>query len=191
MVDRAHARLLFDLHNHDCTNVVVYVKLALMEEDLVHALGIGQLAFFVGRRLNEIVLERLRAAGHQGVRMSHGYLIQHLVEGDRSVTELARRMGVTQQAASKAVADLAALGYVEGAPNDDARVRIVRLSARGRSMLDETRRIRKSTEAALLRGVPESARRHARHVLVAMLERLGEADTVRGRRVRENDGHAT
>jgi DNA-binding MarR family transcriptional regulator len=171
--------------------MVVYVKLALMEEDLIRALGIGQLAFFVGRRLNEIVLGKLRAAGHEGVRMSHGYVIQHLVDGDRSVTELARRMGVTQQAASKAVADLAALGYVEGAPSEDARVRIVRLSARGRGMLDETRKIRKSTEAAALRGVPESARRHARRVLAVMLERLGEADVVRGRLVREDDGRAT
>jgi len=161
--------------------------MGFVASDLVEALGIGQLAFFVGRRLNEIVLAKLRAAGHEGLRMSHGYLIQHLVEGDRSVTELARRMGVTQQAASKAVAELAALGYVESAPSDDARVRIVRLSARGRSMLELTRKIRKSTEASLLRGVRVSTRHRARLVLITMLERLGAGDTVRARHVREGD----
>src|SRR5262249_1118418 len=98
---------------------------------------------------------------------------------------------VTQQAASKAVAELSALGYVEGARSDDARVRIVRLSARGRSMLDLTRKIRKSTEASLLRGVPASTRGRARVVLVTMPERLREGDTVRARRVREDDAEST
>src|SRR5262245_13866240 len=76
-------------------------------------LDLAHLAFFLGLRVNELVLERGRKAGYRGLRESHGFVIQHLIDGDRSITELGRRMEVSQQAASKAVAELVTLGYVE------------------------------------------------------------------------------
>lgn len=135
--------------------------------------------------MNEEVLRRLHAAGFDGIRSSHGYLIQHVVQTDRSVTELAERMGVTQQAASKVVAELTELGYLELAPSDDARVRRVRLSRRGRSMLDTTRHIRSTLERTLLRGATPAAIRRAKTLLATALERLGGAEAVRTRRVRQ------
>ena len=72
-------------------------------------------ALFAGLALNERVTERLHADGFEDVRFSHGFVFQHLVPGPLAVGELARRMGVSQQAASKAAAELERLGYVERA----------------------------------------------------------------------------
>lgn len=157
------------------------------------ALDLGYLALFVGQRVNELVLERLHEAGYGGVRTSHGYVVQHLVdEGPasgwpaRSVTELAALLGVTQQAASKVVSELARLCYLEDAPADDRRVRRVRLSRRGRAMVAKARELRADVEASGLGGLPPASVGKARAVLVSMLERLGGADAVKGRRVRES-----
>ena len=77
-------------------------------------------ALFAGLALNERVTEQLHAAGFDDVRFSHGFVFQHLVPGPLAVGELARRMDVSQQAASKAAAELERLGYLERAP-DPAR----------------------------------------------------------------------
>ena len=79
------------------------------EVDAPH-LDLGYLAFFLGLRVNQLVLEQMHAAGFDNVRESHGYVIQRLIEEERTITELARRMEVTQQAASKFVAELVVLG---------------------------------------------------------------------------------
>ena len=91
-------------------------------------------ALFAGLALNERVTERLHAAGFADVRFSHGFVFQHLVPGPLPVGALARRMGVSQQAASKAAGELERLGYVvRVADTDDARVRQLALSERGRA----------------------------------------------------------
>ncbi len=91
-------------------------------------------ALFAGLALNEQVTARLHAAGFDDVRFSHGFVFQHLVPGPLPVGELARRMEVSQQAASKAAAELERLGYLERTPDPaDARVRRLGLSARGRA----------------------------------------------------------
>ena len=75
---------------------------------------LGYLAFFLGQRVNELVVGRLMRAGFKQSRESHGYVVQHLIERDRSISELARRMGVTQQAASKiTAAEMIRLGILE------------------------------------------------------------------------------
>jgi DNA-binding MarR family transcriptional regulator len=147
-------------------------------------LDVGQLAFFVGQGMNDVVLRRLHASGFVGIRQSHGYVVQHLIGGDRSVTELAELLGLTQQAASKAVGELAELGYVEVVAGRDARVRRVRLSARGRSMLESTRKLRRAVERRLLRKASQQTVARARILLIRMLTLLGGADAVRRRRVR-------
>src|SRR4051794_5331833 len=95
---------------------------SLIEPDLV--LG----ALFVGTELNDEMLARLAAAGHPRLRFPHRVLFQHLLAGERSIGELATALGVTQQAVSKTVSELEALGYLERRPGQDARVRLVALT---------------------------------------------------------------
>src|SRR5215467_10952268 len=115
-------------------------------------LDIAYLGFFLGLRVNELVLEKGLAAGFRGMRESHGYLVQHLIESERSITELAQRMNVSQQAVSKSIAELVKHGVVESLPATDRRARRVRLSTRGWNAVRFTRRARQTIEARLQRA---------------------------------------
>ena len=147
------------------------------------ALDLGYLALFAGMQCNARVLQALHRAGHAGLRESHGYLIQHLLAGPRTASDLARRMGVSQQAGAKAVAELSALGYLEDAAAADGRSRRVRLSRRGRRMIQSTRRLRADLLEQALAGLPVREVEAARRVLAHCLERLGGMPAVRGRRI--------
>jgi DNA-binding MarR family transcriptional regulator len=141
-------------------------------------------ALFAGLALNEQVAERLRAAGFEDVRFSHGFVFQHLVPGPLPVGELARRMGVSQQAASKAAAELERLGYVERAPDPaDARVRRLALSARGRDAVAAGRVARAEVAEALGAALGRERTTALRAALLDALEAAGGLDAVRARRV--------
>ncbi|RKH51306.1 ArsR family transcriptional regulator [Corallococcus sp. AB049A] len=151
----------------------------------LEALDLGHLALFVGMRVNALVLEQVHAAGFPGLRQGHGYVVQHLLEAPRTISELAELLGVTQQAASKTVAELRELGIVEPAPSDDARTRRIRLSERGHAAVDTTRDLRAELETRFRRAQGARVIDETRRVLAAVLESLGGAETVRRRRVRE------
>jgi DNA-binding MarR family transcriptional regulator len=147
-------------------------------------LDIAYLGFFLGLRVNELVLEKGAAAGFRGMRESHGYVVQHLIESERSITELARRMNVTQQAASKSIAELVRYGVVESREATDRRARRIRLSKRGWAAVRVSRRARHSIEARLQRTVGRRSYDDAKATLIACLDALGGMSRVRARRVR-------
>ncbi|WP_257461240.1 MarR family transcriptional regulator [Archangium lipolyticum] len=147
-------------------------------------LDLGHLALFVGMRVNDLVLEELHAAGFTGLRQAHGYVFQHLLGGARSIGELAGLLEVTQQAASKTVAELEKLGYVEEAGSDDARVRRVRLSVRGQASVERSRSARAELEKRFESLQGRRALEDTRKLLGEVLESLGGAEAVRTRRIR-------
>lgn len=150
----------------------------------IASLDLGYLAQFVGQRINQLVLEKLAAEGYGDLRMSHGYVFQHLLAGPRTITDLAARLGVSQQAASKVVAELLELGYVNAAPAPDRRARAISLSERGRASVALVRKARARLEQRLSakHGVAFS---RSRGLLAEVLEGLGGAAEVRTRSVRE------
>jgi DNA-binding MarR family transcriptional regulator len=150
---------------------------------LMPRLDLGYLALFLGLRVNQLIMERMRAAGFQQIRESHGYLIQHLIESDRTITELARRMEITQQATSKAVAELVTLGLLELIVGSDRREKIVRLSNHGRTLVRLGRRARRAIERRLIRIAGREEYEQAKWVLTACLDALGGTERVRSRRV--------
>src|SRR5262245_44582702 len=99
------------------------------------ALDLLQLGLFAGMAANQTLRERLAARGVRGVRDSHGFIIQHLLRGPHSASELAELLGISQQAVSKSLAELARWKLVQPAPSADRRVRKLRLSARGRAVV--------------------------------------------------------
>lgn len=147
-------------------------------------LPLTYLAQFVGMAASDRVLEALRERGYADVRPSHGYVIQHLVGGPRGITELAKLLGISQQAVSKSVAELAAGCYVTDVPSDDARVRRIALTARGRDCVAATRAARAELERELCTVL--GPRRHARvrDALQRLVEHLGLAEAIRLRRIR-------
>jgi DNA-binding MarR family transcriptional regulator len=141
-------------------------------------------ALFAGLALNERVTERLHAAGFADVRFSHGFVFQHLVPGPLPVGALARRMGVSQQAASKAAGELERLGYVERvADPEDARVRRLALSERGRAAVAAGREAREAVADELAEALGSRRAATLRRALLDALAAAGGLDAVRTRRV--------
>jgi DNA-binding MarR family transcriptional regulator len=147
-------------------------------------LDLGYLGLFLGLRINEIVRERGAASGFPEMRDSHGYVIQHLIESERTITELARRTEVSQQAISKTVAELVRLGIVESMPAADRRARRIRLSTRGWKAVTFTRAVRRRLEERLRREVGPAEYRRAKDVLLNGLRVLGGMQRIRTRRIR-------
>jgi len=84
-------------------------------------------------QLVEGVPAGLAERGFPDVRPGHGFAFSRIGAGDATVLELADHLGVTKQAASQLVEQLVHRGYVTRTVNPrDARVRLLRLSSRGR-----------------------------------------------------------
>lgn len=128
---------------------------------------------------------RLAADGMGDLRFNDGVVIQHVVAGPLSITELAERMGVTQQAASKAAADLERRNLLTRRPSPtDARAKLLRLTDRGSAAVEGTRVRRAELEAELVREFGAERVGAARELLAAILARFDAEDAVRNRRVR-------
>jgi DNA-binding MarR family transcriptional regulator len=151
-------------------------------DDLLDFAVVAQLA---GLTLTDRTLERLHARGHTLLRVSHGYLFQHLIDGPVTVGELAQRLGVTQQAVSKTAAELSAAGYVQRMPDaTDGRVRRVALTDRGRDAVRDTREVRAELVGELAEKLGADRVESARRILLAALDIAGGTTAVRHRRVR-------
>jgi len=97
-----------------------------------------QLLFRCARLANDEAIERVNAAAGRPVfRGAIANLLPHIgFEGIR-LGALAARVGVTKQAVSKVVAEMAAEGIVELVPDPgDARGRLVRFTARGADAIE-------------------------------------------------------
>jgi DNA-binding MarR family transcriptional regulator len=146
-------------------------------------LDLAYVGMFLGLRVNEIVRERGARAGFRGLRDSHGYVVQHLIDAERTITELAQRMEVSQQAASKSVAELVKHGILESRPHEDGRARTIRLSKRGWAAIRFARRTRKSVDAKFRRLVGRKRYDDAKAVLIECLKSVGGMGRVRSRKV--------
>jgi DNA-binding MarR family transcriptional regulator len=144
-----------------------------MPLDLASALSLA------GSAVDRHVLQRLHDDGFPELRVGHGYVVQRLLVGPHTVTELAAGLGVTQQAVSKSVAEMVAAGLLDRvADPHDARRRPLVLSARGRAAVAAARAARADVERDLARatGDPDVAARLL-PVLRTLLDvlRVGEA----------------
>jgi len=147
-------------------------------------LDLPYLGFFLGLRVNELVAAELVDAGFKDVRQSHGFVVQHLIAQDRTITELARRMEVSQQAASKVVAEMKALGILESVPGDDRRAKLIRLSPRGREAVTQSRAARRRIEARLIKAIGTRKYSVGKRLLIACLDTLGGLGRISSRRIR-------
>jgi DNA-binding MarR family transcriptional regulator len=101
------------------------------------AQSLGHLLLRAARLYNEAALRALRAdPAFAGVRLAHTQLLPHLdLDGTRP-SVLARRMGMSKQAAGELVADLEAMGLLCRAPDPaDGRATLVRFTPDGLAAL--------------------------------------------------------
>jgi DNA-binding MarR family transcriptional regulator len=159
----------------------LYVKMT----QPVPELDLGLAALFAGQALADAVRERLEARGFAGLRFSHGFLVQRLVEEEQSIAALAHALEVTQQAVSKTVSELERLGYVRRRPDPrDARVRLVALTDRGRAAVEAARDERAAVVADLRDRLGPRRVDAATRVLREVLDLRGATAAIRTRRVR-------
>jgi DNA-binding MarR family transcriptional regulator len=137
-------------------------------------LDLPTLVSLAGPAIERLLLVRIADAGHTGVKPSHGYVIQRLIDHAPTIGELATSLGMTQQGASKQVVDLERLGYAERvADRLDQRIRRVRLTEAGRAMLASGRQARADLEAEVTGAVGPAEVQTAKRVLAAMLQLTG------------------
>ncbi|NUR58872.1 MAG: winged helix-turn-helix transcriptional regulator [Catenulispora sp.] len=94
---------------------------------------------------------RLAELGREPLRPAHGYTFRYVASNpDATTVDLAAHLGVTKQAASKAVTELADWGYVERRPHPtDKRAQVLALTRRGRDYLKLADRLWAEVEAGL------------------------------------------
>ncbi|MFK4085841.1 MarR family winged helix-turn-helix transcriptional regulator [Kribbella sp. NPDC020789] len=142
-------------------------------------------SLFTGWALADELQRRLAADGFADSRFADGVVFQHLVAGPVTITTLAERLGVTQQAASKTVADLQARGYVTRRTDPtDARAKQVALADRGQAVIAAARTHRAALDTELRKALGPDRVEAARQLLVDTLTHLNTTPTLRARAVR-------
>jgi DNA-binding MarR family transcriptional regulator len=143
------------------------------------------IAMLSGWAVTDEIQRRLDADGFDDTRSADGVIFQYLIPGSKKIGDLADLLGVSQQAASKAVADLERRGYVvrERDP-EDARARRVELTSRAEAAIAAGRRHRAELDDELAERFGSRRLAAARSVLKELLEHLGAEVVVRRRRVR-------
>jgi DNA-binding MarR family transcriptional regulator len=147
------------------------------------AVPIARLSAMVYRTLIDDMHDRLVARGYHNVRPSFGFVLLEARNRSLGVTDVARLMGVTKQAASKLVSSMQRAGYLRGADAEDLRARQVEISERGRRLLGEVGSIYRELEAewgeVIGHARVEALRKDLTAVLIA---RHGALPTVRPER---------
>ncbi|MEU8226474.1 MarR family winged helix-turn-helix transcriptional regulator [Kribbella sp. NPDC048915] len=141
-------------------------------------------SLFAGWALADELQRRLADDGFDDARFADGVVFQHLVGGPVTISTLAEKLGVTQQAASKSVADLEHRGYVVRRPDPvDARARQVALTERGEAVISTARKHRASLDADLRQALGADEVEQARRLLLAVVDHLGATPSLRARAV--------
>src|SRR5919205_4040957 len=110
---------------------------------------LGRLLLQAHRALATELREGMTERGYADVRPGHNAAFMHIDRrsGTR-LTDLARRARMSKQGMMLLVDDLEQRGYVRRVPDpDDARAKVVRLTARGRRYVAEARRAVAGVEA--------------------------------------------
>jgi DNA-binding MarR family transcriptional regulator len=121
------------------------------ETDLIRLLLDGH------RTISAEFVSSMLERGYPDAKAAHGAVFGHIDRrsGTR-LTDLARRAGITKQGMMLIVDDLEQRGYVRRVPDDeDARAKVVRLTARGRRYVAEARRAMAALEARARRELGE------------------------------------
>jgi DNA-binding MarR family transcriptional regulator len=109
------------------------------------------------RALSTELVSWMDERGYPDAKAGHAAVFMNIDRrsGTR-LTDLARRAGITKQGMMLVVDDLEQRGYVRRVPDaEDARAKVVRLTARGRRYVAEARRAMAALEARLRRELGE------------------------------------
>ncbi len=125
--------------------------------------------------LNDLVIARLAAKGHEAVRPAHSAVFEHLDDTGTTVSTLAARAQMTKQAMAELVGHLERHGYVVRTPDPtDRRAKLVAPTAAGREVVAIAQELVPEVERHVDAALGADRVRALRHDLQVLLEaRLG------------------
>jgi DNA-binding MarR family transcriptional regulator len=146
----------------------VYVS----DDRAVAAIDLGRLLLGAHRALGAELVAGLEERGYPDARPAHASALLNIDRRSGSrLSDLAQRAHMTKQGMMLLVDDLEARGYMRRVPDpQDGRAKVVRLTARGRRYVAETRRTVVAMESRIRRQLGD--RRY--EVLLASLEAMTE-----------------
>ncbi len=112
--------------------------------------SIPRLVFALDMFAREYIVNAIQQRGHDRVSLGHGVLLRNMDLEGSPLSVVAQRAGISRQAIAKTAAELAELGYVKTVTSpEDARVKIVKLTKRGVTLVTDVIEIYEEIEAAL------------------------------------------
>ena len=145
----------------------------------------GLLCMVVANGFTDAVLGRLAESGFGDAKLAHGFVVQGLLAGDSTVTELAERLGISVQAVSKTVQEMEGLGYLQRARNpDDGRAWTLAMTPRMRESIALSRRARLETQERLFARLGPGRSATALAALRDLADEFGGLEALAGRRLR-------
>ena len=128
----------------------------------------------IARDLQSRALRELHERGFEGVRPSFTPLLARLWQEARPLTSLAGELAISAQACSQLVGHVEAAGYLERRKNpDDGRSRVVRLTPRGRALIEESVQILLACDREYAAHVGVGAYQRFTTALAALYRGLG------------------
>ncbi len=111
----------------------------------------GRLMILAFRQFEEQLLRELRARGFKDITLSHLNVMRHLDPAGLNLVQLAEDAGLSKQAISKIIGDLARRAYVSMAPDPaDGRAKRVHYQPRGKELVAAAISIVKAIEKTYL-----------------------------------------
>lgn len=126
--------------------------------------------------------EHLESAGFDDLGGTFGYIARTLDASPDglSLKDLAAALAVTPQGALKIVDDMVGKGYVARTPDPvDTRVKRLRITGRGRALLQEAGRFHRRFERELAQQFGAQAVQETRRVLESLVQTRGLGRTIR------------
>lgn len=118
-------------------------------------------------------LQLIQASGYEDISLADTNLLANLDTEGTSISALARRAGVSRQAASQQVAALEAAGYIERRPSErDGRAVIVIQTGLGRALLADAIAIVEELEAGYEAHLGRARLRDLKESLSSLLTRI-------------------
>ena len=148
----------------------------------------GLLSMVVANGFTDAVLTTLSQNGFADARFAHGFVVQGILAGDRNVTQLAERLGVSVQAVSKTVLEMERAGYIEKIRDPaDRRASVLSLSPRGQESVAQSRRARYEVMRRLEKRLGKKQVRELTKLLRAAASEFGGLEALATRRLRPRD----
>jgi DNA-binding MarR family transcriptional regulator len=141
--------------------------------------SVGQLLLKGARLLDERALTRFNRQGPRiQLRPAHTGLFPHIDKEGTRLTELARRLGVTKQAAGQLVSDLEQLQVLERIDDPrDGRAKLVRFTDTGLRALHHGLSVLRAIEGELERRLGRARMRALHEALAQVVDELSRAET--------------